>query len=74
MARKTTTTRGKKAFGSVKRSAPTGRFVLGRAAFASISEVEGIKLSKSMGTVLDSTAAMPADSRRSALTSKYGKK
>ena len=76
MARKTPTTLGKKASGSgtsVKRSALTGRFVLGRAAFASISEVEGIRLSKSMSAALNRTEAMPADQRRSTLASKYGK-
>lgn len=77
MARKKSATRGKKAFSSgtpVERNALTGRFVLGRAAFESISEVEGIRLSKSMGAALHRTEAMPADQRRSALASKYGKK
>jgi hypothetical protein len=59
---------------SAKRSASTGRFVLGRAAFASISAVEGIKISKSMGAALRRTAGMAAQERRSMLASKYGKK
>jgi hypothetical protein len=77
MAKKTTTTRTKRRFSSgisVKSDPPTGRFVLGRAAFACISEVEGIKLSKGMEAALSRTAGLPADKRRNTLAAKYGKK
>ena len=57
-----------------KRSGSTGAFVIGRASFGSISAVEGIKLSRSMAGEFRRTEGMPADKRRAALSSKYGKK
>lgn len=74
---KTMTKGGKKAPVSgklTKRSAGTGKFVLGRTAFTSISAVEGIAVSKSMSAALSRTAGMPAAKRRKTLASKYGKK
>lgn len=59
---------------SAKRSAASGNFVIGGAAFASISSVEGIRLSKRMSAELRRTAGMSAAKRRSILCSKYGKK
>lgn len=73
--RKPTKTGSKTASRSgAKRGAATGKFVLGRNAFTRISAVEGISVSKRMGAALSGTAGMPADKRRKALTSKYGKK
>lgn len=56
------------------RDARTGQFTLGHEAFASISSVEGITLSKGMRKDLARTSGMSADKRRSELTGIYGKK
>lgn len=57
-----------------KRNATTGQFVLGRSAFANISAVEGIRLSKGMKADFRRLEHTPADKRRSVLSDKYGKK
>jgi len=57
-----------------KRDAATGQFVLGRAAFASISAVEGVYLSKSMKADLGRLESVSASERRRELSGKYGKK
>ncbi len=62
--------------GSIKRDARTGRFLVGRGAFAKISAVEGIRMSPEMKddfAAFDRTNA-PAAERRSALCEKYGAK
>ena len=74
---KITSKGGKKASSSgkwAKRSPASGKFVIGRTAFASISSVEGIRLSKRMSGDLRRTAGMSADERRATLASKYGKR
>ena len=53
---------------------PTRPFVLGRAAFAKISEVEGIVPSWRLSADLRRLDKAPADKRRAALAAKYGKK
>ncbi|MCF8878314.1 hypothetical protein L5876_00610 [Hyphobacterium sp. SN044] len=58
----------------IGRSASTGQFVLGRAAFAKISAVEGLRASKTMNSdfkKLDAENATP-EQRRKYLASKYG--
>lgn len=73
---KMTSKGGKKASASYKtvaRSSTTGQFVLGRAAFDSISRVEGIILTKDMRTDFKRTEGMSADKRRATLAAKYGK-
>ena len=62
--------------GSIKRDSRTGRFLIGREAFAKISAVEGIRMPRSMqadfaGFDRDKASA---SKRRSALTDKYGGK
>lgn len=60
----------------VTRDAETGRLVLGREAFAKITAVEGIRMSRSMRgefEKLDATRASPAK-RRATLSAKYGAK
>ncbi|HEX5005602.1 MAG TPA: hypothetical protein VFV70_00735 [Hyphomonadaceae bacterium] len=62
--------------GSVKRDSETGRFLIGRRAFAKISAVEGIRMPREMQAdfaTFDNEKASPSQ-RRSALASKYGAK
>ena len=62
--------------GSIKQDSRTGRFLVGRGAFAKISAVEGIRIPPEMKADFagfDRENA-PASKRRSALASKYGAK
>jgi hypothetical protein len=62
--------------GSIRRDSTTGRFLVGRGAFAKISAVEGIRLSQEMQADFagfDRTKALPSQ-RRSTLATKYGSK
>lgn len=56
------------------RDSQTGQFRIGRAAFSSISSVEGITLSRDMHKDFARTEGMSAEKRRSEFASKYGKK
>jgi hypothetical protein len=58
----------------IGRSAKTGKFVLGRSAFASISAVEGIKLSRGMSGEFRKVEHASAEGRRAHLAETYGKK
>ena len=58
----------------IVRSASTGQFILGRAAFAKISAVEGLRASRQMKSdfaKLDAENATPEE-RRKYLAGKYG--
>ena len=59
---------------AINRNAVTGQFVLGRKAFASISAVEGVYLSKIMAADFKRLDHVSSSERRQALTVKYGKK
>jgi hypothetical protein len=57
-----------------KRAGSIGAFTIGRESFASISAVEGIKVSRKMDEEFRRTDNMSADKRRSTLSSQFGNK
>jgi hypothetical protein len=58
----------------VKRDSKSGQFVIGRAAFGKVSEVEGIVVSRNLKADLRRLESSPHEKRRSVLAQKYGKK
>ena len=58
----------------IGRDAKTGKFVLGRSAFARISAVEGITVSKRMSGEFRKVEKAPPEARRTHLVDTYGKK
>ncbi len=62
--------------GSIKLDSKTGRFVVGRRAFAKISAVEGIHMPREMEADFAAfdLEKKPASQRRSILVDKYGVK
>lgn len=62
--------------GSIKQDSKTGRFLVGRGAFAKISAVEGIRMPRGMRADFEEFDAsdMPAERRRAVLADKYGKR
>jgi hypothetical protein len=56
------------------RSARSGRFVLGRSAFAKVSAVEGIVVSRDLRDDLRRLGSVSPAKRRTVLADKYGKK
>ncbi len=54
-------------------SVRTGTFTLGRRAFAKVSAVEGIRVSKALESELDELQHADGSRRRAALADKYGR-
>ena len=71
MAR-TKSTRGKRLATNAKRTTAQGPFVLGRKAFAQISAVEGVHLSKELAADLKRLKNVSSSERRQQLAAKYG--
>jgi len=62
------------ASGNKARSAKSGQFTIGREAFAKVSRVEGIVVSRDLRDDLRRLDRVPHEKRRATLAHKYGKK
>ena len=57
----------------ISRESRTGKFVVGRKAFAKVSSIEGIRPSKELLDDLKRLERVPAERRREMIAEKYGK-